>query len=349
MSALSQIEAQLRAFHLVFMDPDRLPLAMAALLITMLIGLGTGPRDGNINSLIFIAFSRIFGPFGDRLDRSARPPADLMFRGFILTTIAFLSALILLRAIEDILISTPYHGIIEIGLLSCLITSGAVWKALWRLYGALEGKKMVPGSYFAIARSARTNLSQTDDFGITRAGLGLSVRIFDKGLIAPLFWYLIFGLPAAFIYEVIASLAWRFGKDGFTKGFGVFPLALERILGFLPNIIAGILITLASLFTPTAAVHKGVLSWFGHKNRAPYAQGGAPLSALAWTLNLSLGGASQETGGSAIRGVWVGPPGASAQNDYRHLRRALYISVTAHIILLAGLSAAYMFLGPMSG
>ena len=115
------------------------------------------------------------------------------------------------------------------------------------------------------------------------------------------------------------------------------------LLGFVPSLYAGALIVLAGVFTPTAKIHKGVVSFFGMENRAGYEQGGYPLSGLAWSLNVALGGASQDLSGSAVKGQWVGPEGATAKNNHKHLRRALYLSVIAHILFLASLCGAYLW------
>ena len=64
---------------------------------------------------------------------------------------------------------------------------------------------------------------------------------------------------------------------------------------------------------------------------------------MAWALNLSLGGASQDISGSAIKADWIGPSGASAKVDHKHLRRAIYLNAIAHIIFIAALLGAYMW------
>ena len=342
---LSQIERFFDVFYIHILDADRIPVVLAAILLTLVMGIVSGSLAGNANPLIIIIYDTVLGRFGERLDRLKRTPADLMFRGFLLTALAIFLALIMAKYSQDLALSMPYHGLTETLILSCLLTSGAVWFATLRLYFALEGKKAGPGAYYAIARSTRTNLSIADNYAITRVSMGFCVRSFDKGLVSPVFWYLIAGLPAIFVYSALVFLVWRFGKDGFTKGFGAIPLILERLMGFIPNYIAGLLVILAALFTPTAGLLGGIISWFGFQNRAPYAQGGAPLSALAWALNVSLGGASQDLSGSAIKGVWVGPEKATAQNDFRHLRRALYITVIAHVLFIAILCAIYMWAG----
>jgi adenosylcobinamide-phosphate synthase len=330
-------------WHSYIMDIDRIPTLLAAILLSCIVGVITGPLLGNANPFLWNAFGKIFGGFGDRLNRGSRPQGDLILRGFLITIVALALALVLGRYLE---ILTPMFDVYSLGkitILSLTLTSGTIWFALLRLYFAMEQKQVGQGAYFAIAHTTRRNLTAGDDFGINRAALSLSARSFDKGLIAPALWYIIGGLPAAIIYAALAALAWRFAKDGFNTGFAAIPSALERLMGFIPSIYAALLLTLAVSFTPTAQLHKGIAAWLGHKNRSPYEQGGFPLSALAWSLNVSLGGASQDISGSAIKGEWVGPDGATAQVGHKHLRRGIYINVIAHILFIASLLGAYMW------
>ena len=332
-------------WHPQIMDPERIPVAIAAIFVVSVVGMISGPLAGNANPFFWLFLDKASGLFGDRLDRIERPRSDLVFRGFVLSTVSIFLSMLAGGALATYAASASIYGMAEILCLGLVITSGSVWFVLLRLYFALEKKKLEKGAYYGISISTRTNFSLSDDFGITRAAIGYVGRSFDKGLVAPVFWYLIGGLPLAFVYAALGAMAWRFGKDGFTKGFGSVPLALERLMGFVPALFSAVLITCAGLFTPTASLSKGVASWLGHKNRAKYEQGGFPLSAIAWLLNVSLGGASQDITGSAIKSEWTGPQGASARIDHTHLRCALYISVMAHILFLASLCGAYVWSG----
>lgn len=329
-------------WHSQIMDIDRIPFVVAAIFVTIVTGMILGPMAGNANPFFWTLFDKILGGIGDRLDKRHRPQADLLFRGFLLCVFSVFLAVSVGKGFSYASTHYAFHGVSEIFFLTLLITSGAVWFSLLRLYFAMEQNNVNKGAYYAIARSTRINLSTSDDCGITRAGMGFAARSFDKGLVAPILWYLILGFPGALAYTALAALAWRFGKDGFTKGFGAVPLALEKLMGFVPSLFAALLITAASLFTPTAKLHKGLAAWLGNENRAPYEQGGFPLSALAWSLNVSLGGAGRDLSGSAIKGIWVGPRDATAQNNHKHLRRAIYINVMAHILLMASLLGAYL-------
>jgi adenosylcobinamide-phosphate synthase len=334
-------------FHAKLMDPERIPYALAAILVTMVVGVITGPLAGNANPLQWLVVDKLFGGIGDKLDKTHRPRADLMFRGFMLGAGALLFALILGKFYQYLSIHYSYYTITQVLLLSTLLASGSLWFVLLRLYFAVEQKQVGQGAYYAVARTTRKNLVATDDFGIMRTAIGLSARSFDKGMVAPVFWYLVGGLPMAVVYSVIAALVWRFNKDGFSKGFGAVLSAMEKLLGFAPGLFSAALLTLASLFTPTARVHMGLSSWANMKNRATYEQGWLPLSVLAWSLGVSLGGASQDLSGSAIKAPWVGPANATAKINHKHLRRALFLDVTAHFLFLVALCSAYLWSGSL--
>jgi len=332
-------------WHTNFFDPDRIPTALAAMLLCVVVGMVTGPLLGNANAFMWIVIDRIFGRVGDKLDKPSRPAADLIFRGFLITMLVLVLSALLGKAFSPIIANIPLKGFMPVILLSLTMSAGSVWYALLKLYFAMENDGSTKGAFLAIARSTRTNLNASDDFGISRMGMNFAARSFDKNMVAPVIWFLIAGYIGICIYAGLAALAWRFGKDGATKGFGATALALEKLLGFFPSILSGILLTLASLFTPTAKMHKGITAWFGHKNRAAYEQGGFALSALAWSLNVSLGGPAQDLKGDAIKNTWVGPEGATAKNDHKHLRRAIYINVMAHILFVATLLGMYVWSG----
>lgn len=336
-------------FHAQIADSDRIPVVLLALLVTLIIGMISGPLAGNANPFFWSFLDFIFGKMGDKLNRAHRVRNDLVLRGFILSSIVIILSAALGKALIIGVAREPLYGVSDILLLSLFMTSGAVWFLILRLYVAMEQKQVGKGAYYAVARSTRINLAAGDDYGVTRAALVFSARSFDKGLVAPALWFFIAGFPGVCVYAALAALAWRFGQNGFTKGFGAVPLALERLLGFIPSMLAAFYLTLGTLFTPTTGVVKGLTAWFGHKNRAPYEQGGFPVSALAWALNVSLGGSVQDLAGTALKGVWVGPEGATAQIDHKHLRRGLYIHIIAHLLFAASWLGAYMWAAAFGG
>lgn len=329
--------------HAQIFVPERLPIAMAALLIVTLLGMIRGPLGGNAMPFFWHIIEIIFGGLGKRMNKAGRPKGDLIFRGFVLSVLVLFFTFGVGKALETASLYYPTWSMIEILALCLPLTSGAVMAAQGRLYRALNEKKVTPGAYFTIARSSRTDLSGSDDYTITRVGMAMGLKAFDKGMVAPILWYLILGLTGAYLYAGLAALQWIFGREGHSSGFGKSMNALEELLGFVPNILSGLLIALAGILTPTAGMTRAFLGLMRVKGKAPYAEGGLPVTAAAYSLNVSLGGPTQSLDGYTIKRSWVGPAKATAQLSAKHLHRAVYISFMAHILLLASLSGAMLF------
>lgn len=334
------------SLHAQIFDPDRLPVAVCALLLAGIAGAVMGPLAGNANPLFWRAVDLLFGPLGSRLDKTERKAGDLATRGMIVTITALILGFLSGQFFQTLSAHYPNYLIVDIVALSIVLSAGAGWYALIRLYRAINSKGAIKGAFFALATTTRTNLSASDEYTITRVGIGMGAKLLDKAVVGPVLWYLIAGLPAAYLYATMAALCWRFGKDGFSKGFGAPALALEKLLGFVPNVLAGILIGLGGLLTPTAGMTRSLISLFPlGKGRAMYEQGGAPVTAMAYALSVSLGGATQDRDGSAIRSGWAGPAGATARLEAKHLHRALYIVVMAHLLFLVMLLGAVVLYG----
>lgn len=343
---MTNIQEFVARLHEQIFDPSRLPVAACAVLVVSLVGIMSGPLFGNANPVFWRSVDFLFGPLGSRLDKTERKAGDLVTRGTIITITGLIMAFLVGQAFQTLSVEYPNWLIVDIISLSIVLSAGAGWNSLIRLYKAVQGKKVVKGAFYTLATTTRSNLATSDEFTITRVGIGMGAKIFDKGIVAPVLWYLIGGLPAAYLYAGLAALSWRFGKEGFTKGFGSTALALEKLMGFVPNVFSGILISLAGLLTPTAGMTRSFIGLFHFsEGRAHYAEGGAPVTAMAWALKVSLGGATQDTDGSAIKRGWAGPSGATAQLNAKHLHRALYILVMAHLLLLATILVAIVIDG----
>ena len=339
------MEQFFRDIHSQLLDPERIPVAMAAWLLAGIVGMITGPMHGNANPFLWMFYDKTFGKIGGRLDKRERQASDLLFRGLVLTLIGIVAAYGIGVFGNDVVRGMPLGGATEIILLSLTLTSGTVWFALLKLYFAMRDKKVVKGAYYAIAHSTRIDLSNSDDFGITRTGMGFAARSFDKGLVAPVFWYLLVGLPGAYIYAASAAFAWRFGRDGFTKGFGKVALALEHVLGYVPHLLAGITMALAGLFTPTGGMTRALIGQMMGQGAAGYDQGGLPVTAMAFSLDVSLGGPATDLDGSAVKRSWIGPKDATAKLEKGHLRRAIYINLMAQLLFMATLVGTLLWAG----
>lgn len=333
-------------------SPERLNTAMIALLLVSIFGGVFGSISGNANPFLWGMLDRVFGGFARKTYKVGRSESSLHFRGAIILSLYIGLTGVIAACVVLLDKQFPFEGFMAPILLTCVLGGGATWSALIKLHRAIraENKKgqshqyLPKGSYYDIAVSTRTNLNTTDTHGIIRGGIGFVSFSLDKGIIAPLFWFLIGGLPAAFIYSGIAAARWGLAKEGFAKGIGNLALTLEKILGLVPQFITTIILAFAALMTPSARLTRTVMGIFSKgAGRASYGEGGLPLTALAWGLGISLGGPVEDIDGSVLKRAWVGSGKSTAKVEIHHLRIAIYLSIMAHVLafslLLAGVMA----------
>ncbi|MEK7801985.1 MAG: cobalamin biosynthesis protein [Pseudomonadota bacterium] len=315
-------------------SPERIEISIFAILMVVLVGMISGPSGGNANPFLWFILDKICGGLIKKTYNVDRSVESLKFRGSILLIFYLVITGILAALAVLVEMHFPLKGFAAPILLALTLSGGATWSSLIKLHQALSGKSSKSkGSYYQIAVSTRSNLNTTDDHGIIRIGIGFVATNLDKGFVAPLFWFLIGGLPAAYIYTGIVAARWSLSKDGFAKGIGHLALNLESIFGVIPQILTTILIAAAALLTPTAGMTRAVAGLFSKTGTANYAEGGFPLTALAWALGLSLGGPVEDIHGSVLKRDWVGPATSTARLDKGHLRHAIYLSIMAYILV----------------
>ena len=291
--------------------------------------------------VLWRAIDVVFGRIGDKLNRAGRPAPDLFFRGFVLLVAALFVVVAVIGALplglsfvagaQDYLVYV--RGVILLALLS----APAMVASLLHLYKTVQGGRAGEGVYLSFSRGALANVAGADDFAIARLALGVSVRRMSDSLVAPLFWYCIFGLEGAILYGAFAAMNWRFGARGLDNAFGMGAYAGALVMGYVPMVLTAILLWGAALFTPGAA--KSLM----RGRKATYYQGGLALDVMAHALGVALGGAYMGDDGHKVNGPWVGDDGASARVDLSQLRRGAYMLGVAHLLLILGLCGAYLF------
>jgi adenosylcobinamide-phosphate synthase len=318
-------------------SPERLNASVIAMIVVALFGLLFGAASGNANPYLWGMLEKVFGGFTRKTYKVGRSVSSLQFRGAVLLTLYLLITGIV--AAIAVLFERHFHlaGFMDPFLLTLTLSGGATWASLVKLHHALraeekKGQGLPKGSFYEVAVSTRSNLNTTDNHGIIRTGIGFVATSFDKGLIAPLFWYLMGGLPAAYIYCGIAAARWSLSKEGFAKGIGTLALKLEEFFGFFPQLVSAFILAFAALITPSAGFVRSFIGMCSRTGNASYAEGGLPVTTLAWGLGVSLGGPVEDVDGSVLRRAWVGAKGSTAQLERHHLRRAIYLSIVSYFL-----------------
>lgn len=126
---------------------------------------------------------------------------------------------------------------------------------------------------------------------ISRALIETLAESASDGVIAPLFYMLLGGVPLAMTYKAINTLDSMIGHaDEHYFYFGKTAARLDDVANYLPARITGLLIVCASYLVNGCNTSTAWKTWRrdGHKHKSPNA--GQPESAMAGALQVQLGG-----------------------------------------------------------
>jgi adenosylcobinamide-phosphate synthase len=157
--------------------------------------------------------------------------------------------------------------------------------------------------------------SQLNESQIAAAAIESVAENSSDGIIAPLFFFALGGLPAAFAYRFINTADSMLGyRDAEREWLGKFPARLDDVLNFIPARLAGLFITLSA---PDKKQAWRIMRRDAYQTASINA--GFPMSAMAGALNVEL-----EKIGLYKLGAGLNSP---TVEDLIRARRVLYISV----------------------
>lgn len=141
-----------------------------------------------------------------------------------------------------------------------------------------EGRKQV-------ARIVGRDTSELSAQEIRTAALETLAENLSDGVIAPLFWYLIWGVPGMLAYKMINTLDSMIGyKNERYRQFGCFAARLDDVANYIPARLTAVLMVLATgRLSLLAFVGK-----YGNQHASP--NSGYPEAALAGILDCRFGG-----------------------------------------------------------
>lgn len=151
--------------------------------------------------------------------------------------------------------------------------------------------------------------------GVLRATTETLAENLSDGVIAPLFYLLIGGLPLALTYKAINTLDSMVGyKNSKYRYFGWAAARLDDIVNYIPARITGLLIVVTSFFISRSAStlksSAAIMLRDGRKHASP--NSGIPEAAIAGALQIRLGGPSAY-GGLLVEKPYIGD---ESKTDY---------------------------------
>ncbi|KPF93106.1 cobalamin biosynthesis protein CobD [Rhodopseudomonas sp. AAP120] len=129
-----------------------------------------------------------------------------------------------------------------------------------------------------------------DEVGVCRAAIESCAENFSDGVVAPVFWLALFGLPGLLIYKMVNTADSMIGHLTPThRSFGWAAARLDDVLNLIPARLSGLLIAaVAPVVGGSVKQAFAVMRRDASKHRSPNA--GWPESATAGALGVALAG-----------------------------------------------------------
>jgi adenosylcobinamide-phosphate synthase len=324
-------------------DVDRVMLLIAGLAIDALFG-DTPGLFRQVPHPVVLA-GRAVAFFDRKLNRETRSEAVRRGRG-IITVIVLVGAAAALGLVVGGLCRGRLPGtVFEAALIGVLVAQRSLYEHVAAVANALDAGGL-PAGRAAVSRIVGRDPTSLDSHGVARAAIESLAENFSDGVVAPVFWYLLLGLPGLFAYKMANTLDSMIGhRTQHYRSFGWAAARFDDLLNLVPAPISGLLLVAAAVFTKNGRPDRALVIMLrdGRKHQSPNA--GWPESAMAGALGLALAGPRRYPEG-VVADPWLGDGSARAATTdiIRALRVYRFACLIEGGLLLGAWLAAHLTL-----
>ena len=230
--------------------------------------------------------------------RPNQPPAFELLSGAALTLAVVGSAYYLTAAILRLAhrISSTHGEAAELLLAWTCLAARNLEQEATTVVDALEAGDL-PLARQRLARIVGRDTAHLDASEISRAVIETVAESASDGIIAPLFYMTLGGVPLAMAYKAVNTLDSMIGHvDQKYFYFGKSAARLDDAANFIPSRLTALAIIAASHLAPHADASSAWHTWQHDSQRHKSPNAGQPESAMAGALHVALGGTNTYAG-----------------------------------------------------
>jgi len=247
----------------------------------------------------------------------------------VVTIIALVSVAILVGGLLTDLLNDNWIGFgVEALIASTLIAQRSLYQHVARVHRAFtEGG--LPAARQVVAMIVGRDPERLDEGGVARAAIESTAENFSDGIVAPVFWLALLGLPGLIAYKAINTADSMIGHRSTRYiDFGWAAARLDDLVNLIPARLSGILVALAAPVSRGSIIASlKIMMRDASKHRSPNA--GWPESAMAGALGIAIAGPRVYAEG-AVNDLYLNAEGRTAKPD--DIRRALRVFVAACLL-----------------
>jgi adenosylcobinamide-phosphate synthase len=192
-------------------------------------------------------------------------------------------------AVTQIAQAIPWGWIAEVLLASTLLAQKELGRSVEAVADALQ--RGVQSGREAVAHIVGRDTATLDEAAVARAAVETLAESTSDGVVAPLFWLLVAGLPGILVYKAINTADSMIGhRTAKYLEFGWASARLDDLLNWVPARLTAVLIAIAALLIPGADSQRAWMTARRDARKHQSPNSGWPEAAFAGALNFRLGG-----------------------------------------------------------
>jgi adenosylcobinamide-phosphate synthase len=272
---------------------------------------------------------RAIALFDRRLNRQTRSGPDRRARGVVTMLLLCAAAAGIGILLTMITLSTRLGWMLELFVVAVLLAQRSLFDHVLAVVRALEGGSL-QAARDAVSHIVGRDPQSLDEYGVARAAVESLAENFSDGVAAPVFWYVVGGLPGLLVYKTVNTADSMIGyKTPRHIDFGWAAARLDDVLNLVPARLAGALVAGAALFVPGTHPVKAlrIMGRDAKKHRSP--NSGWPEAAMAGALDIALAG-PRRYAELVVTDPWLGDGTARVKSV--DMRRALMVFGVACLI-----------------
>jgi adenosylcobinamide-phosphate synthase len=204
-------------------------------------------------------------------------------------------------------------------------------------------KQGLDGGRRAVAMIVGRDPERLDEAGVSRAAIESLAENFSDGVVAPLFWLVMGGLPGILIYKAINTADSMIGHlSERHRAFGWAAARLDDLVNLPASRLSALWLAAAACIVPSASSTSALrtVARDAARHRSPNA--GWPEAAMAGALGLRLAG-PRVYHGDLVTDAWMGDGRADLDaSDIRRALRLYRLACLVQALVVAGLVVVRM-------
>ena len=328
--------------------PARATMWLTLALLAMLIELAAGypPALTRVIGHPVIWIGRLIGVLDGLMNDDAVAPGRRRLAGVLALLLVIGTVGSAAVIVQRVFLALPFGILLVAITASTLLAQRSLHRHVADVAAALEKEGLEAGR-LAVARIVGRDTAVLDEAGVARAAIESLAENFSDGVVAPVLWLAIAGLPGAALYKAINTADSMIGhRTARYQAFGWSAARLDDLVNVPASRLAALLLVAAAALRAKSAASAAwrAMRRDAAKHRSPNA--GYPEAAMAGALGLSLAG-PRIYGGLRIEDTAMGDGRREAHVGDIRRALALYRCADALFLALVAILAGLLFIAPM--